>query len=118
MEISRSPLAPAGRPAAYTGTAPRTAVIEPAAPEASRPRVRSGEQVERVVQGELLQRERSVYQSTRAYVNERRFDAALQNSAEGGRAPRGRTAISQYLNNTRPETVAELAHGQSINYFI
>jgi hypothetical protein len=118
MEISRLPLTSAGRPASttYTGTT-RAAETEAVAAVSSRPRARSSEQVERVVQGELLQRERTFYQSTRAFINERDFDQALSDSGRANVAPRSRAAISLYLNNARPEAVASLAQGQSINYF-
>jgi len=119
MEISRLPLTSAGRPAstAYTGTTRAVETEAVAAAVSSRPRARSSEQVERVVQGELLQRERTLYQSTRAFIDERDFDHALSDSGRANAAPRSRAAISLYLNNARPEPVAGLAQGRSINYF-
>lgn len=120
MEISRSSLAASGgRTAgtAYTSTARATAVEQPA-PAAARSRVRGGEQVERVVQGELLQRESARYQSTRAFINERAFDQSLSGHREAATVPRSRAAISLYLNNTGREVVAGPAQGRSINYFV
>ena len=29
-----------------------------------------------------------------------------------------RAAISHYLNNTRPEAIADLTHGTSVNFFV
>lgn len=118
MEISRSSLAASGgRPAntAYTGTA-RAAAVEQPAPAAVRSRVRGSEQVERVVQGELLQRERLRYQSTRAFIDERAFDQSLSGHRETVTA--SRSAISLYLNNTGREVVAGPSQGRSVNYFV
>jgi hypothetical protein len=117
MEIGRSPLASGGRPAgtAYTGTA-RAAVIEDTAPAQPRARARSSEPSGRVLQGELLQRERSRYQSTLAYINERAFDHALAGDSRAATAPRTRTAISLYQNNAGHNAVA--SRGRSINYSV
>jgi hypothetical protein len=80
--------------------------------------VRGSEQVERVVQGELLQRENTRYQSTRAFLDERAFDQSLTGQREVMTAPRSRAAISLYLNNAGREVAATSEQGRSINYFV
>jgi hypothetical protein len=120
MEISRPSLAASGGRSvgtAYTGAA-RAAAVEQPAPAAARPRVRSSDQVERVVQGELLQRENTRYQSTRAFIDERAFDQSLSGQREAMTAPRSRAAISLYLNNAGREATAAPEQGRSINYFV
>jgi hypothetical protein len=118
MEIGRSPLASGGRPAgtAYTGTA-RAAVIEPAAPAQPRARARSSEPGGRVLQGELLQRDQTCYQSTLAYINERAFDHARAGNQPAA-APRARAAIAHYLTHTGSEPASTAPGGRSINYFV
>lgn len=117
MDVSRLLAAPLARPAntTYKNSARVTSaegVDSPAAPH------RAARGVERVVQGELLQRERTFYQSTRAYLNERDFENPLPSERQAGIGRQGRTAIVHYLNNTRPEAIAELTQGQTVNYFV
>jgi hypothetical protein len=120
MDISRLPVAPLVRPAsAAYKSAPQAASVETVvAVESSRNTSRSSERFERVVQGELLQRERGSYQSTRAFIDERALDHAVpsERQASGGR--QSRSAVSLYLNNTRPETAADLTQGRSVNFFV
>ncbi|GMQ88934.1 MAG: hypothetical protein BMS9Abin09_0376 [Gammaproteobacteria bacterium] len=73
---------------------------------------------QQAIQGELLQKERSPYQSTRGFINER--SAAQARPAAEERTPTGqsRAAIFQYLNNTRPEAVSDLTQGKSVNFFV
>ena len=120
MDISRLPAAPLLRPASatYTSAAPAASAEGVGAVRSSRPAPRSGEAVERVVQGELLQRERTPYQSTRAFINERRFEHASSSEHQTGAGRPSRAAISHYLNNTRPEAIADLTHGTSVNFFV
>lgn len=118
MEISRSPLASGGYPAATTrntGTG-RATVVEQAAPASSR--ARGSEPGGRVMQGELLQRERTHYQSTRAFLDERAFDRA-QFTGQAPAAPRARAAISLY-SNTAARGLADTAgvQGRSVNFFV
>lgn len=121
MDISRLPAAPLLRPASatYTAAAPPHASAEGVgAVRSARPASRSGEGVERVVQGELLQRERTPYQSTRAFIDERRFEQASSGGQQSGAGRPSRAAISHYLNNTRSEAIADLAQGTSVNFFV
>jgi len=118
MDISRLPAAPLSRPAhaTYTSSAPVTPVDATGAARRSRAAPQGSESVERVVHGELLHRGRSAYQSTRGFLDERSFRRATPDG-QPGTAP-SRTAISHYLNHTRPETTAELVRGQSVNFFV
>ena len=118
MDISRLPLAPLARPATSTysnarqaGSAGGAVPVEP-----SRPRPKAS--VERVVQGELLHKERTPYQSTRAYIDERTMDRTHPADHKDAVRVQSRSAISQYLNNTRPETVSELARGKAVNFYV
>ncbi len=70
------------------------------------------------IQGELLQKERSAYQSTRRFINERSADQARPAAEERNPTGRSRAAIFQYLNNTRPEAVSDLTQGKSVNFFV
>jgi len=82
------------------------------------PRHRTRETFERAVQGELLQRERTSYQSTRGYINERNVSQARPAAGQRDTGNQSRIAIFQYLNNTRPEAIADLTQGKSVNYFV
>jgi len=120
MDISRLPAASLLRPpgTGYKSSTQAKPVdsIEPVA--ASRRSSRSRDDGERVVQGELLHRERMLYQSTRAYLDERSFEHALPGTRRGASTPQSRSAVYHYLSNARPETVADLAPGRSVNFFV
>jgi hypothetical protein len=73
---------------------------------------------QRVVQGELLHREHALYQSTRAFIDERKLDRAQPVGRQAESVKQARTAISQYLNNTGPEAGAEISQGSSVNFFV
>jgi hypothetical protein len=120
MDISRLPVVPLAPPAsASSKSSARVASAEGVeSPRASRRGAPGGEGVECVVQGELLQRERTLYQSTRAYLSERSFENALSSDRDPDAARQGRSAIFHYLNNTRPEAIADLTQGQTVNYFV
>ncbi len=120
MDISRLSSAPAGRPAgsAYSATA-RSTTVDATAPSAAHQRARSKPQVERVVQGELLQREPARYQSTRAFIDERGLEYSQSTrAANPAETAHNRAAIALYLNNARPDAVAESARGRAVNYFV
>ena len=120
MDISRLPIAPLARPAAspFRGTQQARPVEVVASVEPSNPRTRTRESSATVVQGELLQRERSPYQSTRAFINERTMDQAQSADHASGSLKKSRSAISQYMNNTRPESLSELTQGKAVNFFV
>ena len=82
------------------------------------PRARTRETYEPVVQGELLHRERTAYQSTRAFIEERTMERAQPAGYRPESLNQSRSAISNYLSNTRPETLSEIAQGKSVNFFV
>lgn len=120
MDISRVPVALAlqaspvhnrtVRPSAFV------AAVEPVGRAGARPHGRAS--FERVVQGELLQRERTPYQSTRGFVAEHNMSRARFAGEPRNPGNPSRAAIHQYLNNTRPEAIAEQARGRSVNFFV
>jgi len=86
--------------------------------EGIRPRQRASEPFERVVQGELLQKERTPYQSTHGFISERNMDQARPAVGSRDTGNQSRAAIFQYLSNTRPEVTSDLTQGKSVNYFV
>ncbi len=120
MDISRVPVALALQaPPVHNRTvrpSASVAAVEPVGRAGARPRSR--ESFGRVVQGELLQRERTPYQSTRGFVAEHNMGRARSTTEQGDIGNPSRAAIHQYLNNTRPETIAEQARGRSVNFFV
>ena len=122
MDISRLPVAPLTRPVNATfRTTTGTASPEAAKPVESTGPARKGEErFEHVVQGELLQRERDPAhtQTTREFINERRFEHARDSEYGSAGGHQSRSAIALYLNNSRPEAVADLTQGRSVNYFV
>ncbi|HHJ17937.1 MAG TPA: hypothetical protein ENJ80_14725 [Gammaproteobacteria bacterium] len=120
MDISRLPVAPPGGPSpALTRKAPRPAFVEAVEPVAAPQARRSArEPLQRTVQGELLQRERNPAQSTRGFINERNLNQAQSVGHPAPSPEQSRPAIARYLNNTRPEAVADLTQGRSVNFFV
>jgi len=120
MDISRLPVTPLLRPASV----PVKTTRQPASAEAVErveslnPRHADRGVSERVIQGELLHREHRSYQSTRAFIDERSLDQAQPAGRQVESFNQARTAISGYLNNTRPEAAAELSQGRSVNFFV
>ena len=120
MDISRVPVALAlqSSPVA-TRTVRQPASVEAVEPVGrAGPRQRTRESFERVVQGELLQKEHLSYQSTRGFVAERNMGQARSTTEQRDAGNQSRAAIYQYLNNTRPEAIADLARGKSVNFFV
>ena len=117
MDISRLPVTPLLRPASAAVKTTR----QPASAEAVEPphprQAGRGSSV-RVVQGELLHREHTPYQSTRAFIDERKLDQAQHAGRQDEPLKQARAAVSRYLNNTRPEVAAELSQGRSVNFFV
>lgn len=82
------------------------------------------EPVERVVQGEVLQRQRTAYSSTQDYLNSRLFDGAYgtdeerteaQARANPGQAQR---AAGAYQSHTRELIQPDINRGRQVDYFI
>lgn len=120
MDISRLPVTPSGRPANLTST-PSVASRNVEAVASVRPAAanqRSEDVYERVVQGELLEHERGTYQSTQGFINERSADQAQPSKRQAGGSYLSRSAVSLYLNNTRPEATTDLTQGRSVNFFV
>jgi len=120
MDISRLPVAPLLRPASATIKTSRQPASAEAVERLESPNPRSAGRgsFERVVQGELLHREYTPYQSTRAFIDERSLDQAQPAGRQAESLKQARTAISRYLNNTQPEAAAELSQGRSVNFFV
>ncbi len=123
MDISRLPVVYLGRP---VPTTPRSNPMPSADDGMPRSRVevvaarsRNDERFDNVVQGELLQRERGTYQSTRAFIDERTVNHARP-AGEGaaGVGQRARSALSQYADHVRPEARSDLTQGVSVNYSV
>ncbi len=121
MDISRLPAAGHASGGIYRAPA-RTASIATAAPAGGRgpAAVAPASERERVVQGELLQRERGAYQSTRAYIDERGLEFAQAGDAAGHSriASGGRAALARYLNHAQVESLSDRLQGRSVNYFV
>ena len=120
MDISRLPVTPLLRPASAAIKTSR----QPASAEAverlqsRNARQASRESHARVVQGELLHRAQAAYQSTRAFIDERRLDQAQPAGWRDQSLSQARAAISRYVDNTRPEAAAESGRGRSVNFFV
>jgi hypothetical protein len=120
MDISRLPVAPVLQPA----SAPVRTTRQPASAEVVEraeylnPRQAGRGSSERVVQGELLHREPTSYQSTRAFIDERSLDQAQLAGLQAESFKQAHAAISRYLSNTRPAAGAEIGQGRAVNFFV
>jgi hypothetical protein len=122
MDISRLPLAPPGRPATFYNQLARNTVGTVEAVEVVQT-MRAGRRAEsayeHVVQGELLQRERSGFQSTQGFISERNFDRAqAAGTAASGAGYQTRAALNHYMKHSQPETPVDLTPGSSVNLFV
>ena len=80
--------------------------------------------VERVVQGEVLQRPRTIYSSTQDYLDSRLFEGAY-GVDDGSADLRKHSAFSQssyavgaYLSHTREFIQPDVSRGKQVDYFI
>ncbi len=82
------------------------------------------EPAERVVQGEVLQRQRTVYSATQDYLESRLFDGAYaadedaanpQARANPGQSQR---AVGAYLSHTQDFIRPDINRGRQVDYFI
>ncbi len=77
---------------------------------------------ERVVQGEVLQRQQTAYSATRDYLNSRVYDGSYANDDSGAsRRPAGNTsaqAVGAYLSHTRELIQPDSGRGKQVDYFI
>lgn len=81
------------------------------------------EPAERVVQGEVLQRQRTVYSSTRDYLDSRLFDGSYatdEDSTAEARANPGQSqrALGAYLSHTQDFIQPDVNRGKQVDYFI
>lgn len=77
--------------------------------------------VERVVQGEVLQRQRADYSPTQDYLNSRLFDGSHVADAEAqsrSNAGRSGNAVGAYLSHTRELIQPDSKRGKQVDYFI
>lgn len=120
MDISRLPVVYNARPVTSTIKATQATAAEQTAPRVERVAVRprSTETFDDAMQGELLQRRRDQYQSTRAFIDERNLNRAHPADVQTGNVRQARSAILEYANHVRPEPRAELTQGVSVNYFV
>jgi hypothetical protein len=120
MDINSLPVVYHPRPVTTTIKANRPAAADDSAPRVERVAVRprSTRTFDDAMQGELLQRQRDNYQSTRAFIDERNLNQAHTAGAQTGNARQARSAILEYANHVRPEPRAELTQGVSVNYFV
>lgn len=77
------------------------------------------EPAERVVQGEVLQRQRTAYSSTRDYLGSRLFDGTYVADGEAaGPQRRAGHAVGAYLSHTRELIQPDVNRGKQVDYFI
>lgn len=124
MDISRLPssgLSPSNYPVPAGSRAARERALEVVSEVAAiRP---LPEPVEKVVQGEILQRQRSThYSSTRDYLSSRLFDGASIDDMPDGRSGSNPGAagrvVGAYLSNTHELIQPDVNRGKQVDYFI
>jgi hypothetical protein len=79
------------------------------------------EPAERVVQGELLQRQRAAYSSTREFLDSRLYDGTAAADADRrARANPGQSgrALGAYLSHTREFIQPDVNRGKQVDYFV
>ena len=121
MDISRVPATPLLRPASAAIKTGRQLASAEAVERLESPTSRQTgrESFERVVQGELLQRvPAAAYQSTHAFIDERRLDQARPAGWRDESLTQARAAISRYLNNAQPAAAADTSRGRSVNFSV
>ena len=100
MELSRLPVAPLGRPVSNPQRSVRQQAVTPGAGPVRAPAAREAAAAP-VVQGELLARPRSLFQSTSAFLAERSLARARPTEQPHHPPPVSRAAIGSYLGNDR-----------------
>ncbi|MFA7387749.1 MAG: hypothetical protein WCZ87_08830 [Thiohalobacteraceae bacterium] len=119
--LARTGYSNPGYPVSTRQPAGRERVLDLVAEADATPPVR--EPVERVVQGEVLQRQRTLYGSTQDYLNSRQFDSnSVADPNPGDRAYTGRSsshsAVGAYLGHTRESIQPGLNRGRQVDYFV
>jgi hypothetical protein len=124
MDISRLPssgLYPSSYPVPSGNRGARERALELVSEVATIRPVR--ELAEKVVQGEVLQRQRATqYSSTRDYLVSRLFDgAAFEDMPDSGSRANPGTAgrvVGAYLSNTRELIQPDVNRGKQVDYFV
>lgn len=123
MDIARLPSAGYAASAyPVPGNRTRERVLELVSEVDAVPRVR--EPVERIVQGEVLQRQRTAYSSTHDYLNSRLFDGAYVSDEDAAAAEarsnpgQAQRAAGAYLSHTRELIQPDINRGRQVDYFI
>lgn len=79
---------------------------------------------ERIVQGEVLQRQRTVYSSTQDYLDSRLFEGAYATGEDAGNAQaranpgQSQRAVGAYLSHTQDFIQPDINRGRQVDYFI
>lgn len=78
------------------------------------------ETVERVVQGEVLQRQRTDYSATQDYLKGRLFESAqgADSSAQYNASNRPSSVVGAYLSHTRELIQPGIGRGRQVDYFV
>ena len=120
MDIVTLPVGPRGRPASASARHTRQPNPADEAPRAhsAGPASQSAAGFERVVQGELLERQAARYQSTRAFLAERSMERAQPADRQPASGSQARPAILSYLSHSRTSSVAELPQGGSVDLLV
>lgn len=123
MDIARLPSAAYATPTYPVPSRSRERVLELVSEiDAAHP---AREPVERIVQGEVLQRQRTAYSPTQDYLNSRLFDGAYASDEDAAAAQQARTSAGQaqraacaYRSHTRELIQPDLNRGKQVDYFI
>ena len=119
--LTRTGYSSSGYPINTRQPAGRERVLELVGEVDAAPPVR--EPVERVVQGEVLQRQRTLYGSTQDYLDSREFDSSyvadpdLRGQAYATRNS-SHSAVGAYLGHTRESIQPDLNRGRQVDYFV
>lgn len=122
MDIARLPIAnhyASGYPTSPGAKARREPVLELVTEVA--PAGRARDSVEKVVQGEVLQRERAThYSATHDYLHSRQFDGDYSRDSGQRRADVGlaNRALGAYQSHTRELIQPNANRGRGVDYFI
>ena len=119
--LTRTGYSSSGYPVSTRQPAGRERVLELVGEVDAAPPVR--EPIERVVQGEVLQRQRTLYGSTQDYLNSRQFDSSyIADPNLRGQAYTSRnsshSAVGAYLGHTRESIQPDLNRGRQVDYFV
>lgn len=118
MDIARLPLTQVVRSASVKNRQPEPVRAAEAGADTRNPQPHVTARYEKVVQGEFLERERTLFQSTRSFITEHSLDQARPAQSESVSLNSSRSAITRYLSHVRPEPLADLTQGRSLDFFV